>query len=82
MNIHLFKSAIFLKSTAVVSNNDFMDLFDTLIEDDVYSHCRNNARLKKLLRIALNLVYLRKLKSSPDFEAFTHDYLLHMQESG
>jgi len=67
---------------AVVSNMDFMDLFDSLIEDDIYSHCRNNARLKKLLRIGLNLVYLRKLKSSPDYEAFTHDYLFHIQGSG
>ena len=31
---------------------------------------QNNEKFKKLLRIALNLVYLRKWKTSPDFEAF------------
>jgi hypothetical protein len=49
----------------------FMELLDTLLSDDAYrQRAQNNEKFKKLLRIALNLVYLRKWKTSPDFEAF------------
>ena len=49
----------------------FMELLDTLLSDDAYrQRAQNNEKLKKLLRIALNLVYLRKWKTSPDFEVF------------
>ena len=49
----------------------FMELLDTLLSDDAYrQRAQNNEKFKNLLRIALNLVYLRKWETSPDFEAF------------
>ena len=50
---------------------EFMELLDTLLNDDTYrQRAQNDEKFKKMLRIALNLVYLRKWKTSPDFEVF------------
>ena len=49
----------------------FMELLDTLLSDDAYrQRAQNNEKFKKMMRIALNLVYLRLWKTSPDFEVF------------
>jgi hypothetical protein len=50
---------------------EFMELLDTLLNDDQYrQRAQNDEKFKKMLRIALNLVYLRIWKTSPDFEVF------------
>ena len=49
---------------------EFKDLFDEMINDDRFSERANDEKFRKMMRIALNLVYLRLWKTSPDFEVF------------
>ena len=50
---------------------EFKNLFDEMINDEQYSErAQNDEKFKKMLRIALNLVYRRLWKTSPDFEVF------------
>ena len=50
---------------------EFNELLDELLVDDTIVQGRqNDEKFKQLMRVALNLVYLKKWKSSPDFEVF------------
>ena len=50
---------------------EFNELLDELLSDDAIMQGRqNDEKFKKLMRVALNLVYLKKWKCSPDFEVF------------
>ena len=49
---------------------EFKDLFDEMITDDRFSERASDEKFRKMMRIALNLVYLRLWKTSPDFEVF------------